>query len=263
MSITLNQASLRKSVTSSLLLDGPHLLAPTSLRDAQHVVAREYGFDSWVNLRRHVEEATGTPLPRSEVATSLAVYEKEAVDRLDTPTASLESARHEVARHHGFRTWWRLIAAVDEARKSAVATRPFPTDADWDFKKEARDLAREARRGSPGHLQRFRAALLHLAERPDDALMEAVDPRQARYVLEVEYGGRQLNPRQTPTQRREWMERVWQGHDGSSRRKRAEMSSREQAFVEAATGDSRLPDEPDVPPIRTDFPDLGTLGKEV
>ncbi|HIC70347.1 MAG TPA: hypothetical protein EYO90_12585, partial [Candidatus Latescibacteria bacterium] len=182
--------------------------------------------------------------PRDGVVPDLKHYERLAADRV-TGTASLDAARLEVAREHGFRTWRRFVAAVDGARKAAVPVRPYPTDPRWDFKKEARDLAREAGQGSPEHLQRFRVALLHLAE-ASDAEIAAAAARQARYVLEVEYGGRLLNPRHSPAQKRTWIERVWDGHDRDSRRKRADMSPREQAFVEAAMGDSRLPDEPDL-----------------
>lgn len=228
--------------------------APLPLRDARQVIARELGFRGWSGLERRAGPKGGDSRnPRAEVGTRLAPYERHAADlQARRPEGSLDPARHDVARRHGFHTWWRLVAAVDRARQAALPVRVCPADPGWDLKREARDLLRAARRGSPADLQRIRDSLLHFAQTPDDELAAAVGLRQARYVLVAEYGGDPEAQRETPDQVRAWRERLWESHDrlASPRRTRAQMSPKEQAFVEAAMGDWRRPHRASLPRLR-------------
>jgi hypothetical protein len=56
----------------------------------------------------------------TDAIADLAPYEQQAAD-LVTTTVSLEEARDKVARELGFRTWWRLVAAVDAALQGSTA----------------------------------------------------------------------------------------------------------------------------------------------
>ena len=229
--------------------------APLPLRDARQVIARELGFRGWSALERRAgTKGDDSRNPRAEVGTRLGPYERQAADlHARRPEGCLDQARYDVARRHGFPTWWRLVAAVDRARQAALPVRACPADPGWDLKREARDLLRAARRGDPAALQRFRDSLLPFAETPDDELAAAVVLRQARYVLEAEYGGGDPSAqRETPAQVRAWRERLWASHDrrASSRRTRAQMSPRERAFVEAAMGDWRRPHRASLPRLR-------------
>ncbi|NKB72589.1 MAG: hypothetical protein GKR89_36395 [Candidatus Latescibacteria bacterium] len=47
--------------------------APVTLRDAQEVIAREYGFDKWADLKRHVETITGQAPTSDDPADELAL----------------------------------------------------------------------------------------------------------------------------------------------------------------------------------------------
>lgn len=228
--------------------------APLPLRDARQVIARELGFRGWSGLEGRAGPKGGDSRnPRAEVGTRLAPYERQAADlHARHREGCLDPARHDIARRHGFHTWWRLVAAVDRARQVALPVRACPADPGWDLKREARELLKAARGGSPAALQRFRDSLLPFAETPDDELAAAVGPRQARYVLEAEYRGDPEAQRETPAQVRAWRERLWASHDrqASSRRTRAQMSPREQAFVEAAMGDWRRPHRASLPRLR-------------
>ena len=226
--------------------------APLPLRDARQVIARELGFRGWSGLERRAGPKGGDSRnPRAEVGTRLAPYERQAAAlHARHREGCLDQARHDIARRHGFPTWWRLVAAVDRARQAALPVRACPADPGWE--REARELLKAARGGSPAALQRFRDSLLPFAETPDDELAAAVGPRQARYVLEAEYRGDPEAQRETPAQVRAWRERLWASHDrqASSRRTRAQMSPREQAFVEAAMGDWRRPHRASLPRLR-------------
>ncbi len=228
--------------------------ASLPLRDARQVIARELGFRGWSSLERRAGAKGGDSRnPRAEVGTRLAPYERQAADlHARHREGCLDQARHDVARRHGFHTWWRLVAAVDRARQAPLPVRACPSDPAWDLKREARELLKAARGGSPAALQRFRDSLLPFAETPDDELAAAVVLRQARYVLEAEYRGDPEAQRETPAQVRAWRERLWASHDrqASSRRTRAQMSLREQAFVEAAMGDWRRPHRASLPRLR-------------
>ncbi len=228
--------------------------APLPLRDARQVVARELGFRGWSGLERRAGPKGGDSRnPRAEVGTRLAPYERQAAElHARHREGCLDQARHDVARRHGFPSWWRLVAAVDRARQAALPVRACPADPGWDLKREARELLKAARGGSPAALQRFRDSLLPFADTPDAELAAAVGPRQARYVLEAEYRGDPEAQRETPAQVRAWRERLWASHDRqvSSRRTRAQMSPREQAFVEAAMGDWRRPHRASLPRLR-------------
>lgn len=151
-----------------------------------------------------------------------------------------------VARELGYRTWWRLVAAVDEARKAALPVKPLRPGAQWkDYQREIRDLFKAARAGEPDAVQRFRERMLRFANLSDGEIADQVTLKFAYYVLAEEYGGRDgfehrvKRLHDTPEQIRAWVEDCWENHDRLhwSKRTRAEMTPKQQAFVEAAMGD--------------------------
>ena len=221
--------------------DAAILQTKLALKDTQRAIARECGFAHWTDLKRHVESLTSSTL--TSHAATVGHYERQAVALIKTTTAkTLDEARLRVARLYGFRNWWRLVAAIDAQRKTMATVRSVPTAPDWDIKKEARILLKEARRGDPEALRSFRHGFLHYAETSNDELAKAVTLRQAQWLMEAEYGG--VKPevaRETPQQQRAWMDRLWSHHDrlGWSRRRRVDMSAREQEFVEAAMATRR------------------------
>lgn len=125
-----------------------------SLSDAQHVIARELGFESWPKLKKHIEIVTG-PAPRHRrlLSTDLA-YNQERADALldvlqDALPGALEvvrdlhpsyagasdSALHAVqlttddarliyARDHGFDSWQDFVQHV-EAVRQGKSVEPF------------------------------------------------------------------------------------------------------------------------------------------
>lgn len=243
------QRAHAKSDPSALALVDRHLPGNDGtliLAKAQTVIARKYGLDSWARLRARVFGAS-PPATAAEVAPELAVYEQQAADLLSTtPSLPLDGARLRVAHRRGFRTWWRLVAAVDAERRAALPVKLIPAGAEWkDIQREKRDLLKAAQQGSPPAVERFRERMLKYSHSSTEEIAAAVDLKQARYVIGEEYGGAPLfehrfrAARSTPAEKRAWIESIWQGHDrlGWSQRRRADMSSREQEFVEAAMGD--------------------------
>jgi hypothetical protein len=141
---------------------GAVLPAPdaATLADAQFVVAREYGFDSWPALVRHVETVNPLGLGKFEgMAGELAAaytsgdyerirefnwtygtsfvweHEREAMHRrLPTWFASasrsgdlaVADARHLVARKMGFENWDELARRMTSPSAAATAARSMP-----------------------------------------------------------------------------------------------------------------------------------------
>ena len=197
-----------------------------------------------VGLDRN-ETYGGTVIRKKAVRPDLSFYER-AAERRRMAGASATQARHEVAESHGYRTWWRLLAAIDAARTAILPIRPLKPNAAWeDYQQETRDLLRSARSGEAVAIQRFRDRMLRYAHTPDHEVSATVTLASARYVLGEEYGGRDSlehrvkSARDTPEQIRAWKERIWENHDSLhwSQRTRVQMSDREQEFVEAAMGD--------------------------
>jgi hypothetical protein len=150
-----------------------------------------------------------------------AHYEQLAANRLAaTPSLDPDEARLAVAREHGYRTWWRLLAAIDTARKAGLPVTPLRPGADWkDYQREIRDLLKGARAGVPTIVQRFRDRMLRYANATAEEVSATVSLGYAYYVLAEEYGGRDVfekrvkRARETPAQTRTWMEVCWEDHD--------------------------------------------------
>lgn len=188
------QRAHAKSDPSALALVDRHLPGNDGtliLAKAQTVIARKYGLDSWARLRARVFGAS-PPATAAEVAPELAVYEQQAADLLSTtPSLSLDGARLRVAHRRGFRTWWRLVAAVDAERRAALPVKLIPAGAEWkDIQREKRDLLKAAQQGSPPAVERFRERMLKYSHSSTEEIAAAVDLKQARYVIGEEYGGR-------------------------------------------------------------------------
>jgi Leucine-rich repeat (LRR) protein len=79
--------------------------ASLSLSDAQLVVAREYGFESWPKLKLHVESV---PSP-TQMRPSLAHYETIAADLLEAFRTGNPRAMQTVWTHSGHRRTWPLM----------------------------------------------------------------------------------------------------------------------------------------------------------
>jgi hypothetical protein len=133
-----------------------------TLADAQHVVAREYGFESWAKLVRHVEAINPQGLARyerlaEEVARAYVAGDAAAIRELNSthntsfvwdlepermrrrlPTwyaspsrsndLALADARHLVAKQAGVDSWEELVAAVATVAsvesRQAIASGP-------------------------------------------------------------------------------------------------------------------------------------------
>jgi hypothetical protein len=214
-----------------------------SIAASKHIyVARCSGMIARRSLLVSAEYESGS-LP--DVIPDPAHYEQLAADRAGR-TGSVEDGRLVIAREHGFRTWWRLLAAIDAARKAMLPIRPLRPEAEWkDYQRETRDLLKGARAGVPSDIQRFRDRMLRYANATDDHVSATVTLGYARYVLGEEYGGRDSleyrvkAAKETSAQTRAWIERFWEDHDRLrwSARTRAEMTPKQQEFVEAAMGD--------------------------
>jgi ankyrin repeat protein len=124
------------------------------LHDAQWVIAREYGFSSWLKLKQHIDEVTGanrTPYRafetdlqyyRDRAAGLLSVFntgERNALrlfrefhprfahasdDEIAPSGVTQEAAELVLAREHGFQTWDELASHL-ERLKADPAAEPF------------------------------------------------------------------------------------------------------------------------------------------
>ena len=65
------------------------------LADAQHAVAREYGFSSWPKLKSHVESLAGSLTDRGVESAGRSQHEVEGVDRSDNDGSARGSDREE------------------------------------------------------------------------------------------------------------------------------------------------------------------------
>ena len=190
----------------------------------------------------------------------LSPYEAAAQRLARNRRSSIDDARDKVARAQGYRTWYRLVAAVDAVRKAALPVKPLRPGAEWsDYQRETRDLLKAVRAGEPVAVQRFRDRMLKFAILSDDEVAGQATLKFAYYVLAEEYGGRDTfesrvkRIHETPEQARAWVEDLWENHDRLqwSVRTRAEMTPTQQAFVEAAMGDwVRLDDMASLPRLR-------------
>ena len=127
-------------------------LRAAKLHDAQWAIAREYGFSSWIKLKTHIDEITGTRRPYRCFETDLDYYRGRAEGLVRTAQAgernalrlmrefhpryaqgsdadiraniTQEEAELVHAREHGFETWSELAARV-EALKADPSIEPF------------------------------------------------------------------------------------------------------------------------------------------
>ena len=65
--------------------------APPKLADAQHIVAREYGFDNWAALKHHVDARAQTRDPIAELVDAFHANDSEVVDDLLTRHPAIRS----------------------------------------------------------------------------------------------------------------------------------------------------------------------------
>ena len=142
-------AALERFRAASPRPDDPGLSQKAALADAQFVIAREYGFESWANLKHHIESLRPSGLEQFErLAKDLAEaysggdknavrevnwnygtsfpWDHEPLDmqrRLTTWFASeartadraLSDAQQMVAHSYGFESWAKFVKSVTEA----------------------------------------------------------------------------------------------------------------------------------------------------
>ncbi|MFZ1991197.1 MAG: ankyrin repeat domain-containing protein [Alphaproteobacteria bacterium] len=131
-----------------------HELRAAKLHDAQWVIAREYGFSSWMKLKAHIDEITGANRrPYRIFDTNLDYYRGRATGlrsvlqtgernalrlvrefhprfanasdvEIQAADVTQEDAELIQAREHGFNSWAQLAAAV-EALKADSSREPF------------------------------------------------------------------------------------------------------------------------------------------
>ena len=129
-------------------------LRKAKLHDAQWVIAREYGFSSWLKLKRHIDEITGANRrPYRIFDTDIQYYRDRAgglrsvlstgernalrivrefhprfVQASDAEIQAAQITQEDAeliqAREHGFNSWDELAAAV-EALKADSSREPF------------------------------------------------------------------------------------------------------------------------------------------
>ncbi len=125
-----------------------------ALSDAQHVIARELGFESWPKLKKYIETVTGATSRRCRLLSTDLAYNQERADALlavlpDGLPGALEivrelhplytqasdaalravrlstaDARLIYARDHGFESWDDLVRHL-EAIRDGKAVEPF------------------------------------------------------------------------------------------------------------------------------------------
>jgi hypothetical protein len=90
----------------------PQWTPPLSLRDAQFVLAREYGFDGWNDLREEVLKRTGSGLDWAALQAERAIHDN-----------NVERLKALLAEHPGLLTWRN-----DEGHPLLQATTPYAMD---------------------------------------------------------------------------------------------------------------------------------------
>src|SRR5580698_1014626 len=72
-----------------------------TLHDAQWVIAREYGFSSWLKLKQHIDEITGANrTPYRTFATDLAYYRDRAAGLLSVAQTGERNALRILREFH-------------------------------------------------------------------------------------------------------------------------------------------------------------------
>jgi len=92
-----------------------------TLSQAQLELAREHGFPSWPKLKAHAERFER----EQPFRTDLEYYEGRAQGIATTVGVTLDEARLDLARRHGFRSWAGLRRHVSRLRSGAEPPTPF------------------------------------------------------------------------------------------------------------------------------------------
>lgn len=185
-----NLEFLRKQAKA--LLDGSRVQHPSwQLADAQHALARDFGFTSWPALKGHVDATVGTRAASATGAPPVDVTEANTSDGVSPlagswlaniaastrhPALQFESATLEI-RVAGDRVTMAQVV-VDDAGRSSASTMTIVADG----------TPRQPDGGGARHLLTVR--------RLDSHSLEAIDSLDGaevgRGVYHVEAGGRQL-----------------------------------------------------------------------
>lgn len=123
-----------KKQAKELLRDLQAQQPNASLTDAQHALAKEYGFASWPKLKAHVELAAATPLPETRMplferftykARQALFFARYEASNMGTPTIAAEHLLLGVMRaSHAMRAslFEPTAASIDDARVAIVST---------------------------------------------------------------------------------------------------------------------------------------------
>jgi ankyrin repeat protein len=87
---------------------------PATLADAQHRIAREYGFTTWAALKSHVESLAGAPDPREMLASAIRANDTERTATLLARHPELRAALDAPVAGDAFGTTALMIAARQE-----------------------------------------------------------------------------------------------------------------------------------------------------
>ncbi|MCH7735681.1 MAG: hypothetical protein IH961_10775 [Chloroflexi bacterium] len=113
-----DQPDAVERIQAALVELPPSAAESFTLRHAQQVLAREYGFSSWQKLADEVGQPAVEEQPQNS---PVANYDRMARDLIAAPRTGREEAREVVARENDCQSWAQLAEAV-----SAHASPHFP-----------------------------------------------------------------------------------------------------------------------------------------
>ena len=94
--------------------------ASTILADAQHTLAREYGFASWPKLKAHVESLTRMLQPAEMLSAAVCASDADAVGRVLENHPDLKAQLNEPMANYGDSGMQALIAAVQRTDRKTI-----------------------------------------------------------------------------------------------------------------------------------------------
>ena len=154
-----------------LIRADPKAPADPGLRDVQHALAREYGYESWRALKHAATQRAETAAARAEVRDDLASYESVATDVVTAYVSGGTSALQRVQQHFGRAvTWEQLRDAVRQRLTDILGTQPDANGIDLD---NAKLLV--ARNGGFRDWQELTAALMGTPSAPP---AYTIDPQE-------------------------------------------------------------------------------------
>jgi ankyrin repeat protein len=118
-----NLELLRKQAKELLRSWRQHRTAPsnrTRLSDAQHAIAREYGFANWSKLKQHVDAVVGALLPAEALSAAVRASDAAGVARTLRQHPELKAHLNEPMADYGDDGQQPLIAAVQRGDRKTI-----------------------------------------------------------------------------------------------------------------------------------------------